>query len=186
MYKGKIFIEAGHNYNDPGAIGYDGRTERDWTIKMKELLYDALKKRSEGKIEVVLDDNSKSLPGVISDFRKLITNNDLLISIHFNSASSNKATGTEVFVDENASERSQKIAKKTVDTLSTILGLRNRGVKTPSQSARGTLGILKLKGAAILIEISFINNAEDVEATEKWIHWGLWELAGLYLNEMRK
>lgn len=186
MYIGKIYIEAGHNLGDPGAPGYDGRTERDWTIKVKNLLADALTKQSGGKIKLVLDDDRKSLSATISDFRKTISHNDLLLSIHFNSASSNKATGTEVFVDDKASARSRRIAKRVVDTLSTILGLTNRGVKTPSQSARGTLGILKLQGAAVLLEISFINNPDDVAATDKWLHWGLWDLAAVLLEEMRK
>lgn len=193
-YKGRVYIESGHHFGDPdkgrkpdpGAIGVGGIKESVWAHKAKALLSDALVRQSNGQIEIILDDDSMTLAEVIGTFRKTITSNDLLISIHFNSASVNTATGVEGFVDDNASQRSIEFGEEAVDLVSKVLGLKNRGLKKSKQSNRGTLGILKLKGIALLIELGFINNFKDVQAAQDWLHWALWDLAGLILQKLEK
>jgi N-acetylmuramoyl-L-alanine amidase len=42
-----------------------------------------------------------------------------------------------------------------------VLGIRNRGVKTESSTARGKIGILNVKGTNVLLEICFMSNPSD-------------------------
>jgi N-acetylmuramoyl-L-alanine amidase len=186
MYTGKIYIEAGHNNRDSGAVGVGGRKESDWTKWVKIRLADALIKQSEDNVSIIMDDDGRTLSQVISDFKRTISSNDILLSIHFNSASSNTATGTETFIADGASERSVILGKDISKIVADRLGIKNRGCKTESQSNRGRLGILHLKGSAVLLEVSFINNPEDVKATEDWIHWALWDLSTYLLDTLRK
>ena len=158
-----IFIEAGHNVNDPGAVS--GKiVERDLTIDFKKDLkyFFDRKKKQYPKMKVYYDNDSWSLGKTISEFSSIIKHKDVLVSIHFNSSTNPKSTGSECFVSDKASQESLNLADKLTKTNSLVLGVKNRGVKNESQSNRGRLGILNMKGVAVLSEPVFINNSEDV------------------------
>jgi len=91
------------------------------------------------------------------------TDKDVVIEPHFN-AFNGKATGVEVLIPENANSRSKAMAKDIVDGFAKIMGIANRGVKTESQSNRGKLALMRKKGAVALVEICFIDNANDMKA----------------------
>ena len=54
-----------------------------------------------------------------------------------------------------------------VDTTSSILGIKNRGVISEDQSARGKLGLMREQGIVALLEIGFISNPNDLAAYQK-------------------
>ena len=162
----KIIIEAGHNVNDPGAVA-EGYKEAELTVHAKERISYYLSVFYPD-ITVLLDKDSDSLSTVISWIRHVEGNDSIVYSLHWNAASSNKATGVEAFISDNASDKSKEMARGAVDVVSKISGLRDRGVKTESQSARGRLGILNTKSAATLIEFAFLNNEMDRDTFFEW------------------
>lgn len=163
-----FYCFAGHHNKDSGAIGVGGIKESDKTKQWRDLIA-KLFKEIKPEANIVVDDDDMNLSAVISKTRKTIKSNDCLIEFHYNSAS-NIATGVEVFIDDNASLRSRDLAGKIVKSISDLSGLKNRGVKTESESNRGSLGILGMRGAAILIEVCFINNIQDVDKTDSHMH----------------
>ena len=89
---------------------------------------------------------------------------DLLLSLHMN-AGPPSATGVEVFYSAGASDLRKEQARVVSETLSRVLGIKDRGPKPDTDSAVGRLGILRgTKFPALLIEFGFITNPTDVHA----------------------
>lgn len=177
-----IYIIAGHNNNDPGAVA-NGLKEADLTKVVRDLIYTRVKEL-EPKIFVSKDDDRDSLSQVISKIKPKIQDSDILIDIHYNSAS-NIATGVECLVSNNAGVKSIKIGAEICDIASKISGIKNRGVKKESDSARGKLGILNMKGSAVIWEVGFINNPSDIKATNDNLHWICDEVAKILINNSK-
>lgn len=175
----KVFLIAGHHFNpgkqDPGAVS-DGFKENEFTVEDRDGIKYFLNKHYPG-ITVFVDDDSKTLSQVISWIKSIEGNDSLIYDIHYNSASSNKATGVEAFVSDNASKKSHEIAQGFINVVESITGLKNRGVKTESDSARGRLGILHTKSPATIVEMGFINNPLDRDTIKKWAGWIYEDLA---------
>ena len=84
------------------------------------------------------------------------------MDIHFN-AGSPAASGTECFIANDASAHSKEMAKEICNTASSVMGIKNRGVKTEGQSQHNKIGILHQgAGTAVLWEICFISNQDDM------------------------
>ncbi len=84
---------------------------------------------------------------------------DVVVSIHFNASRSKRGRGSEVYY---ISQRGKKIADHVQKEL-VKLGFRNRGIK------RGGFYILKnTKAPAILIEVAFCDNADDMALVEEF------------------
>lgn len=181
-----IYIEAGHNLNDSGAI--EGKIlERELTIEFKKRLsyFLELGLKDYPKVKVHLDNDAWTLGQTISNFKKTLTGNDITFSIHFNSADNKTATGCEIFISDNAGENSKTLATQLNGTYVTILSIKNRGVKKESESNRGRLGILNMKGVAVLCEPCFMSNKSDLDVYEKNKDW-LAEDTAFYLIKMDK
>lgn len=88
---------------------------------------------------------------------------DLLVSIHSNGASNPKATGTEVFTAPICSTMSKRAGDLWLEELTNTFDIRNRGHK----KARFTM-IHKPKCPAILIELLFHTNDNDVRMLRSW------------------
>ena len=166
----KIIIESGHHFKpgkqDPGAVS-DGYKEAELTRHAKNSIAYHLR-TLHPDVEVLLDDDEKTLSEVLKWIRNVEGNNSLIYSLHWNAASNNSATGVEAFISDNASKKSKEMAPRIVDIVHHISGLRSRGVKTESQSNRGRLGILNTNSPAVLIEFAFINNPKDREDFFEW------------------
>ncbi len=88
----------------------------------------------------------------------------LFLSIHLNAAASPSARGCECFAAAG-DERSLKIAARLTAALSSM-GLKNRGAKYDTQSAHGSLRVLRdtyKNMPALLLEIGFLTNKADAE-----------------------
>lgn len=174
-----IYIIAGHSNSDPGAVS-NVLKEADLTKRIRDLIYTRIKEL-QPRASVTKDDDKDTLSQVIAKIKPKITSKDVLLDIHYNAATP-KATGVECFVSDNASAKSKELADVIATTTSTITGLHNRGVKKESQSARGRLGILNMKGTAVLWEVAFISNPSDVAKVESDLHWLCDEVARILLK----
>lgn len=154
-----IFISAGHNTKgikiDPGAIG-NGYKEADLTIEIRNLVIAELKRLN---IPYVSDNDDEKLGSYLERIKT--GNGSVVLEFHFDAASS-AASGTTSLIESEADRLDKAFAKELVDTTSLILGIKNRGVKSESESHRGSLGLMREEGIVCLLEVCFISNAQDV------------------------
>lgn len=156
----KIFIDAGHNFSggDTGAIGH-GLREQDITYMIADKLK-ALFINGGHNVKMSRNSLSENVGKTVSEsinMRARLSNEwgaELFISIHTN-AGGGKGTETLVYSKNGrAYEYAQKVQKSIVTRLKTA----DRGVKV-----RTDLGVLRHTDCpAILVEIAFIDNANDV------------------------
>lgn len=159
-----IFIEAGHNNQDPGAVAR-GLKEADLTKEFRGLLVTSLIDQSEG-IVISHDDDRDSLPIMLRKYNALALKEktiNISLSLHWNAARPD-ASGTEIFVPERHTIVETKLANKILNNVSSMMKIRNRGVKVPSQSHRGRLYIEQMADVNLLWEIGFLTSEKDVKA----------------------
>ena len=171
----KVYLTAGHqviNGKGTGAISNYG-DEAVEALKIRDALAARLISRG---IHVEMEKPSDPLTNVINWLRSKVTGKDICIDIHFNSAASDKATGTEVIIPEKYTKTELELAKKFVSAMTGALGTKARvgkmihhGVKTESETAHGTIGILNKPASAnnILLEVCFISNYDDYKSYYK-------------------
>ena len=153
-----IFLCAGHHNNDSGAIGIDGVKESDLTKELRDLIASEL---GDG---VWLDSDGDHLSQVVMKIVSLSKEEDIVCDLHFNAYDSPSACGCEVIVANKARDVECELAQKLVDKISEVLGIKNRGVKTESDSHRGQLAMMRPKGINVLIEVCFITNENDLKS----------------------
>lgn len=170
-----IYLSAGHTNvkgSDNGASG-NGFVEGVLAVEFVKLLEAELKKLN---IKVITDSFSNALAQTMISFKNLfskkqITSKDIAIEVHWNAASP-EATGTEVIIPGRTSSKEattieKKVALEIVDSIATILNIKNRGVKFEYQTARKKLGWMTLDAENILIEMCFISNKKDMDSYQK-------------------
>ena len=164
----KINIHAGHNPDGKiacGAVGLIKESTEARKIKDKVIQY--LRKAGHTAYDCTCNDGTSQndvLKKIITKCNSYTV--DLDVSIHFNSGANDKkgndkTTGTEVLV---YSEKSKSLdeAKRIVSKLASI-GFKNRGVKI-----RNDLYYLrKTKAPALLIEVCFVDDVDDVALYKK-------------------
>lgn len=156
-----IFILAGHTpkgiHPDPGAVA-NGFREADLTLELRDKIADKL--RGKG-CKVYEDDDSLRLAEVLADVKS--TEKDIVCDIHFN-AGPETATGIEVLIPARSTEDERDLARKLCSILSSIMKIRNRGVKSESDGQHKSLGVMRESGINVLIEMCFITNKTDMLA----------------------
>lgn len=157
-----LFLSAGHGGSDVGAVG-NGYKEADLTIELRDLVNKYLLKLG---IKAVIDDNKNALAQTIRFFQNKVSKDSILIDIHWNSLNE-KSTGTEVLIPAQPTEFEKNIATDLSKVIADTLKIKNRGVKTELQSARGRLGWMRLTGENILIETCFISNPNDMKSYQE-------------------
>jgi N-acetylmuramoyl-L-alanine amidase len=162
----RIFISAGHSNKigkDRGAVSEFG-VEGVLMVEFRDLLNRELQKLD---ICPILDKDDSILQDTINYFRKLTSNNDIILDFHLNSSSNKDANGTETIIAGlNTTDIEKNLGKEINDIIVKTLGTKNRGVKTDVQLGR-TLGFFKIAGHNILPELVFLSNKEDMEKYQK-------------------
>lgn len=148
----KIILDAGHNQNDSGAV-HNGVTEYEVMRKFREKLSARLAKKGHSHISDKDSENNRQFQNRI---RPLLKTGDITLAFHLNSSVSGKASGVETFISKNAGKDSKAAATEIVDGLAMIMKVPNRGVKVENESQHSSIGILNLRGSAVLIEFGFI------------------------------
>jgi len=163
----KVYISAGHSAKT--GIGRDNGAASVYGIegveadKFRDIVYNELKALS---VATITDGDDTILADTLKEYKKTITSNDIAVEFHFNAATPS-ATGTETLVPNNPTGEEKEIAERITKAIADTLSIKNRGVKTESESARGSLGWMRLSGANILPEICFISNKTDMESFQK-------------------
>lgn len=178
-----LFISAGHcnvkgKTFDPGALGIDGRTEADETVKMRDAVVARLRKMGQ---KVITDLNTESLGQYLSRIRS--GTGSVVCEFHFN-AFNGKATGIEVLVQQDADKLDLACAKELAWGMREIMGLslRGTGVKKESESQHRRLALMRESGIVVLVEICFIDNPSDMAAYDQNFD----ELASMFAGVLSK
>jgi N-acetylmuramoyl-L-alanine amidase len=153
-----LIIGAGHGGSDPGASG-NGYIERDLAIECRYLLVAELKKLG---VNPLVDPDTNALKEALAYFKPYFNTESVNVDIHWN-AGGDTATGTEVLINTTATPFEKQLGDKIAGTIATILGIRNRGLKTEQDSARGTLAWMHQLGRNYIIEMCFISNKSDMD-----------------------
>ena len=156
-----IFISAGHHLKDPGAVS-GSYIERDLAIELRNLVVANLKKLN---APYITDNDSETLGQYLARIKP--GNGSVVLELHWNAAMSLVASGTEVLIADSHNQISKDLANEFASGISNILQIKNRGVKTERESARGRLAFVREAGATCLIEMCFISNKTDMANYQK-------------------
>ena len=160
---GKIFISAGHYFQDPGAASALGTTEAEEMIKTRDLIVEELELQGlqAGKDFLSVPDTIDLGP-TISWINARAVSGDVALEIHGNSATG-QVRGTECFhIDGNTERRGD--AKLILDSLlQQVPELINRGAKPDTATFVGGLGFLRqVRIPSLLLELCFLDNLPDL------------------------
>jgi N-acetylmuramoyl-L-alanine amidase len=152
----KLIISAGHSPRTSGAFAL-GTKEYDLNYQIARGVFDQLKVDPEINVELLSP--MLSLSDRVKYLKSLPTGSFLAIEFHHNVFNS-KARGSEVYYkagDKQAFDFGKKLLEATCERT----GLKNRGMKLASASARGSLAWVGTQGC-LLWEICFMDNREDL------------------------
>ena len=158
-----INTHAGHNPEGKvacGAIGFINESTE--ARKIQSLVNEYLKKQGHTVYDCTVSDGTSANNVLSKIVEKCNTHTvDLDVSIHFNASAKKtrdgKTTGTEVYV-YNSSSKAKDEAQRICNAIAEI-GFTNRGVKYST-----SLYVLrKTKAPALLIEVCFVDDPEDVD-----------------------
>ncbi|WP_051485021.1 N-acetylmuramoyl-L-alanine amidase [Cloacibacillus evryensis] len=148
-----ICIDAGHGGKDPGACA-GGVPEKDIALSVAKLIGGKLAGHT--VVYTRTADNYVALPER-TDYANR-SKADILVSIHCNSATSEKANGVEVYTHTSQSDRSVAAASAIYKKLLAASGMAGRGIKAANYHV-----LRETKKPAVLVELGFISNAADRE-----------------------
>lgn len=160
----KVFLSAGHSNvigADNGAIGINGVKEGDLTVRLRKKIVNALQLFDQ---QPVYDKDENATTATVKIIESVLSSRDIAIDFHFNASSKSQATGTEVLIPFKSSLVEQQLAHILSSNISTLLNIRNRGVKTEALSYSGRLMFMRPNCENILVEICFITNQNDMNA----------------------
>lgn len=157
----ELWADAGHHLADPGAV-YNGLTEFEEMRCFRTLVAEEYKKIG-GEVQTDLDHETNT------QFQGRMKTNrgSVVVSFHLNASENPVANGSECIISDNASVNSKALAVELLDVTCEILGTRKRRVIKESETPRNKLGILNKSGMAVLVEICFLSNTEDMAKLDK-------------------
>ena len=164
----RVVIDPGHGWRDNrGASGLDNMLEREIVLDIAVLTKAILE--NEYRVLVVMTRTEYDLEHDLAHAAKVVNeqNPDIAVSIHANTGG---GTGTEAChtVGKDTDAESKKLARLLTNSISTRLSLTNRGIfpeNADDRCGRGRdkLYIHDMNPPAAIIEVAFIDNANDAE-----------------------
>lgn len=150
-----IYLSAGHHNHDSGAIGVNGRQENKETIRLRDRILHNIKPG----YRVITDKD----PETLAQYLRRIGPGDgsVVLELHFDSYN-DIASGATALYMTGAPKNSVIFAAELSQFVATTLGIPNRGAKSETESARGRLGLVHKEGITALLEVCFIDNANDI------------------------
>lgn len=151
----KILLDAGHGGNDPGAVNAVAHVEEeDITLAVESALTELLESAGHDVLHTRIGDTYVSPSARLNLIRQWKP--DAFISIHCNAVDNHAAHGIETIY---ADDYDKELAARVQAELVTATGLTNRGARL---DVRGLAVLKDLQTPAILTEIGFLSNADDL------------------------
>lgn len=167
-----VMIDAGHGGYDPGSIGYDGTLEKDMTLNLALRTGRALKElnpkievvytREDDRVDWAMEDEVTDLKGRVALTKEAEA--DYFLSIHLNSNYNTEAYGYNAYVRPEDTV-SQELAKKISQNLEASEWCVDRGMQFTDMNPLYVVNNQSIP--AILFEVGFISNPEELEALKK-------------------
>lgn len=165
-----VILDNGHGVNTPGKCSPDGELkEYKWAREMVDILIEKLNKLNIKTVKLVPEEEDILLRLRVKRVNEIYKKNKncILISIHCNASSSDGnwhgAKGWSVFVSQNASNNSKRLAK-TIYEEAEKAGLKgNRYVPNEKYWTASLAMCRDTNCPAILTENLFQDNKQDVE-----------------------
>ncbi len=166
-----VIIDAGHGGYDGGAVGVDGTYEKQLNLEIAQKLDKILNCYGISTLMTRTDDNSIHSDGAVtireqkvSDIRNRMkimnnTENCIFVSIHQNSFTQSKYTGTQVFFSPNTTS-SYELAESIQDAVKTMLQPENK--RQIKKCGNSVYLIYNAKKTAVLVECGFITNPDEL------------------------
>lgn len=155
-----VCIDPALGGSDSGASA-NGLTEKDVTLAVALKLKSELEQRG---VKVVLTrDSDKTVTNEARVAACDKAQSDLLVSLRLNSAQNTTVSGFELWVSNKKPANSVSVAEAIGKSMSTITGIRNRGVKygTVTNADENYYVNSESKCASLVIQLGFISNKED-------------------------
>ncbi len=155
-----VCIDPALGGSDSGASA-NGLKEKDVTLAVALKLKSELEQRG---VKVVLTrDSDKTVTNEARVAACDKAQSDLLVSLRLNSAQNITVSGFELWVSNKKPANSVSAAEAIGKSMSTITGIRNRGVKygTVTNADENYYVNSKSKCASLVIQLGFISNKED-------------------------
>lgn len=165
LKKKTIAIDPGHGGEDPGAIGPTGVTEKSITLNIAKELQRILEESGAKVIMTRTKDTEVSAKHrQANDIDELqarcdVANKagaDIFISVHMDSFSNRKASGTTGYYYEKGSTASRKLAAHIQSSVINQIKTESRGVKSCNFYV-----VKHTKMPATLIEVAFVSNPKE-------------------------
>ena len=157
----KVAIVVGHQESNQGAVTVSGLSEWSYNLPVANALSAILTSENKdlGISSVVMH------PDVPHYQKPKLVNAeapDLCIELHFNSADSAQATGTEVLFWKG-SKKGELFSGILQKSLIVSMGLKDRGIKPiASKAERGGTILSEVKAPCVIVEPFFGSNKHDV------------------------
>ena len=161
-----IIIDAGHGGEDPGAIGVNGKYEKDLNLDIAFIIGEILTERGFSVVYTRSDDRllyteEENIKGIrkISDLKnrcKIAAEypNAMFVSIHMNSYGKAQYSGLQVYFSEN-NEYSKILASSIQSSVKNELQPQNKRVIKPGKD----IYLLEnISNVCALIECGFLTN----------------------------
>ncbi|SRR6266508_1703164 len=169
----KVFVAPGHGLKpdpdhpgktifDPGAVGHAGGKEfieHDFNTKVANALAAALERCG---VEVVLEQGGGNHdPNTIGSTKAANASGaDYAVEVHHNAAG---GTGSEVVINDRATEANQQLAKAMAAGMASALGIRNRGVIARDREHFNRETTMP----ACIPECAFVDSATDQDVIDR-------------------
>lgn len=152
----KIFIDAGHGGNDPGAVA-NNVVEKEVVLDISLRVQQMLESAGATVVMTRTNDTFYSLNERVERANR--DNVDAFVSIHANAAGNSAAKGSETFWNNYyAGVQSKLLAEKIQAKLVQKLNTVDRGVKQANFYV-----IKNSKMPSVLVEVGFLTNVEEAQ-----------------------
>ncbi|WP_067844115.1 N-acetylmuramoyl-L-alanine amidase family protein [Amphibacillus sediminis] len=152
----KVVIDPGHGGEDPGAIGYSGSYEKDFTLSLAKKVAHLLEQEELIGVyltradDIFLSTETRERPKFANDLDA-----DLFVSIHGNTFDDPTVTGTETYYYHDHSESLANILHRHVLEAT---GFNDRGVRNENYFV-----LTDTFMPAVLLEIGYLTNQQEEE-----------------------
>lgn len=162
MAKFTLFLDPGHGGQDPGAVG-NGLQEKAIVLNVCHRIKHYLSAHYPDIACVLSREDDTFIPLRERTDRANRMGADALVSVHVNSAADHRANGFESFIytTDDSSSRSYALQQHLHGTLADLWASADR--RDRGQKKANFHMVREFKGAAVLLELGFIVNAQDAK-----------------------